>query len=79
MRDTHNHTKFHMIVLFLGGGVCITLNGCEFCLLTPSAIGALSPNVYLRDGVRKFVISFPLDPVLVITIENIQYRTKVSK
>ena len=28
----------------------ITYNGCDFCLLTPSAILAL-PNAFLRDGV----------------------------
>ena len=35
----------------------ITYNGCEFCLLTPSAILA-SSNAYLMDGVCKFVVSF---------------------
>ena len=29
----------------------------------------LSPNTYLKDGVCKFVVSFALDPVLIIAIE----------
>ena len=70
MRDTHDHTKIPNDCLF-----CSTLNECEFCLLTPSVIVAL-PNAYLRDDVCKFVVSFPLDPVLVNTIKIIQYRTK---
>ena len=31
----------------------------------------LSQNAYLRDGVCKFVVAFPQDPVLVITIDII--------
>ena len=33
----------------------ITYNGCEFCLLGKFL---LSPNAYLKDGVRKFLVSF---------------------
>ena len=36
----------------------------------------LSPNAFLKDGVCKFVVSFALDPVLVIEI--VRYCTKMS-
>ena len=35
----------------------ITYSGCDFCLLTPLAILALT-NAYLKGGVCKFVVSF---------------------
>ena len=38
----------------------------------------LSPNAYLKDGVCKFVVSFALDPVLVIAIVIVRYYTKIS-
>ena len=47
----------------------ITYNGCEFCLLILLQF-LLSTNVYLKDGVCKFVVSFAYDPVLVIEIEK---------
>ena len=55
----------------------IAYNGCDFCLLTPSAIFAL-PNAYLKDGVWNFVVSFALDPVLVIATEIDRHCTKMS-
>ena len=38
----------------------------------------LSQNTYLKDGVCKFVLSFALDPILVIAIEIVWYCTKMS-
>ena len=35
----------------------ITYNGCEFCLLAPPAILALSKGIF-KDGVCTFVVSF---------------------
>ena len=37
----------------------------------------LSPNAYLKDGVWNFVVSFALDPVLVIAIEIDRHCTKM--
>ena len=48
----------------------LTYNGFDFCLLTT--------NAYLKEGVCKFVVSFALDPVLVLAIEIVRYCTKMS-
>ena len=50
----------------------ITYNGCEFCLLTPPVIIALSPNAYFKDGVCKFLVSFASDHVLIIAIKIVR-------
>ena len=76
MRDTHDHTKIHMICLF-----CITSNSCECCLLTPSAIVAL-PKCIFKGWcllIRGFISLRSGSRHNNIIIEIIQYRTKVSK
>ena len=55
----------------------ITYNGCEFFILTPSAILAL-PKDYLKDGVCNFVVSFAKDPIFVIAIEIDRHCTTMS-
>ena len=55
----------------------ITYNGCDFCLLTPSAILAL-PKCLFKGWRLKFRGSFAKDPVLVIAIEIDQHCTKMS-
>ena len=52
----------------------ITYNRCDFYLLQ----FLLSPNAYLKDSVCKFVVSFDLDPVLVIAIKIVRHCTKMS-
>ena len=39
----------------------------------------LSPYAYSKDGVRKYVVSFALNPVLGIAFEIIRHQTRVSK
>ena len=43
----------------------------------PFAILAL-PKSQLKEGVCKFVVSFALDPVLVIAFEIVRHCTKMS-
>ena len=55
----------------------ISYNGCEFYLLTPPAILAL-PKCLFKGCLFKFVVSFALDPGLVIVIGIVRYCTKMS-
>ena len=49
------------------------------CFLLPLLQLLFSPNAHLNDGVFKFVFSFAQRHVLVNTIVNFRYSTKVSK
>ena len=73
MRKMKDHqTKNHMLIIsvFLTAGV--------ISAYWPLLHFLLSPNAYLKDGVWNFVVSFALDPVLVISIEIDRHCMKLS-
>ena len=55
----------------------LTMEFCEFCLLTTPAILAL-PKCLFKGCLFKFLVSFALDPGLVIAIEIVRYCIKMS-
>ena len=73
MRKMKDHqTKNHMLIILA------LLKMDVIFAYWPFMHFLLSPNAYLKDGVWNYVVSFTLDPVLVIAIEIDRHCTKMS-
>ena len=71
MKMKDHQTKNHMLII-----LALLTTDVKFAYW-PLLQFMLSPNAYLKDGVCKFVVSFALDPVLVIAIVIVRFYTKM--